>query len=271
MLKRLVIASALLISLAHLRTEAQQPTALTRFLVPLYTADTPGAYGSLWQVRTFLHYAGGAESRVTPRAFCFGVMCPLEGRLEPHRPAVPFQHLAGFPEPAILVHVETAHASEVTFSSRIRDLSRATESAGTEIPVIREDRMSATPVYLLNVPVENRFRNMLRIYALPDVQNPEVELRYYRQPASDGPRIDLDIHLLKTQRVALRTRQTTDTLNLFPALTEIGNIELMPDLMGERTIWIEVAPMTSGMRIWALLSVTNNETQQITIVTPQNK
>jgi len=32
---------------------------------------------------------------------------------------------------------------------------------------------------------------------------------------------------------------------------------------------VEIAPLTPGLRIWALLSVTNNDTQQVTIITPK--
>lgn len=38
--------------------------------------------------------------------------------------------------------------------------------------------------------------------------------------------------------------------------------------MLEDEIWIEVVPITPGLRIWAMLSVTNNETQQVTLITP---
>jgi hypothetical protein len=58
-------------------------------------------------------------------------------------------------------------------------------------------------------------------------------------------------------------------VDYYPALAEIGNIEGLPELAGETTIWVEVAPIRPGLRIWALMSVTNNVTQQVTIITPQ--
>ena len=256
---------------ASVSAAAQEAPAYTRFLLPIYTTTTPGAYGSLWQARTFIHYSGSEEASVVPRAFCYGVLCPTRGNVEPGLPAVPFQRLAGFPESAILVHVEAAYASSVTFNTRIRDLSRAADSGGTEVPAIREDEMSARAIYLLNVPVETRFRDMLRIYALPDVEAPEVDVRYYRQPDPDGSSLDLNVHRLRTERVTLRRRVSDDSLNLYPALAEIGNVELLPELRGEKAVWIEIVPVTAGLRLWALVSITNNETQQVTVVTPQRQ
>lgn len=95
-----------------------------------------------------------------------------------------------------------------------------------------------------------------------------VEVRYFSQPDASGPRIDLDVHLLRAERVRLRTRPSADILNFFPSLAEVGGVETFPELAAAKAIWIEVAPVTPGLRIWALMSITNNETQQVTIVTP---
>lgn len=45
------------------------------------------------------------------------------------------------------------------------------------------------------------------------------------------------------------------------------NCDVHP-LVGETSLWIEVVPITPGLRIWAFVSVTNNDTQQATLVTP---
>jgi len=262
----LLFTAAVLPSNAPL--QADGPVTFTRFLVPIYTPDTPGAHGSLWQVRTWIYYAGTEEAVMVPRPFCFGITCPLAGALQPDWPAVPFQHLSGFPEPAILVHIDSRFASEAAFASRVRDLSMAADSAGTEVRVVPEGEMSTGPVYLLNVPASPKFRTTLRVYALPEVQDPEVEVRYFRQPDDQGSRLDTDVVLLRTDRVRLRTRRDGGELQLYPSIVEIGALDALPELAGEDAIWIEVVPITPHLRIWALLSVTNNETQQVTVVSP---
>jgi hypothetical protein len=269
MLKRSMLATLIAIALCGGVANAQENRAYTRFLIPVYTGEIPGAFGSRWQSRTWIHYSGTELAIIVPRAGCYGIMCTPEGTLGPGEPSLPYQQLAGFPEPAILVHVESAYADDVTFATRVRDLTRLADTAGTAIPVVREDRMPAGPVYLLDIPVDRRFRQTLRLYALPEVENPEVTVRYFRQPDASGFRIDLDIHLLRTDRVTLRRHAPGFPVNYYPALAEIGNIDLMPELAGEKTIWVEVAPVTAGLRIWALMSVTNNDTQQVTIITPK--
>jgi hypothetical protein len=249
---------------------AEPTPGFTRFLVPVYALDIPGAYGSRWLSETWVRYSGTETMNMAPLPYDCAFECPLGGPVEPNWPSLRLHYLPGYPESAIVVHVETGHASEVTFDTRIRDISRATRSGGTQIPVIREDRMSTGPLYLLNVPIEPAFRNALRVYALPDVEQPEVEVRYFRQPNVEGPGLDLNIYLLRVERLTLRSRPSTEQFNVFPAVAEIGNIETFPELAGESTIWVEIVPLTPGMRAWGLISVTNNETQQVTIISPQN-
>ncbi len=250
--------------------QAQPTPGYTRVLVPVYVVNTPGAYGSLWHSETWIRYSGTETMRMAPRPYDCAFECPVGGPVEPDRPSLRLPYLAGYPESAILVHVESQHVSEVTFASRIRDVSRAALSGGTEIPVVREDRMSTGPIYLLNVPIEPRFRHTLRVYALPDVEQPEVEVRYFRQPLPSDPLTDLNLYQLRAERIALRLGPPTDHWNLSPAIAVVGNVETFPELAGESAIWVEVVPITPGLRIWGLMSITNNENQQVTIISPQD-
>ncbi|HEX6097621.1 MAG TPA: hypothetical protein VF432_14935 [Thermoanaerobaculia bacterium] len=266
----LKLVFALALSILPVTLRAESTPQYTRFLMPIHVYDVPGAYGSVWRSQTWFRYSGAEVMYMAPYPFCFAFECTLLGPVNPGRPPVPIQYLANVPDGAILVHVESAHADEVTFESRIWDVSRAALSAGTEIPVVREDRMSAGPFYFLNIPIEPRLRATMRLYALPDVEQAEVEVRYFRQPDVSGPRIDLSIRLLRVERVMLRMRPPLESWDLFPAFAEIGNIETFPELAGEPRIWVEIVPLTPGMRAWGLVSLTNNETQQVTIISPQN-
>jgi len=42
------------------------------------------------------------------------------------------------------------------------------------------------------------------------------------------------------------------------------------EIQGQDRVRIEVAPLTSGLRLWGFVSVTNNQTQHVTTVVPQN-
>lgn len=250
-----------------------QERTFTRFLLPFYVSNfnpAPGAYGSRWGAETMLHYAGSEDALMVPLPFCF-VTCPSWHVLAPGGAPFPVGVQILSAEPAIFIHVDSRYASFVTFSSRIRDLSRMTESAGTNVPVIREDQFFARPLLLLNVPIDTAFRNALRVYALPDVASPEVEVRYFRHPAPG--RVDLNLVLLRSERVSLRTTPGVFggldvELDKYPSMAERGNLQDLPEFAGEEAIWMEITPVTPGLRFWAFVSVTNNTTQEVTIITP---
>jgi len=67
--------------------------------------------------------------------------------------------------PARLLYVPKEHAENVTFNSRVLDVTRNARSQGTEIPVVRSAEIKHRRIVLLNVPVVSRFRNTLRIYS----------------------------------------------------------------------------------------------------------
>ena len=240
------------------------PVTFTRFLVPFRHLPLPGAFGSLWEVDTWFHYSGTEPVFFVPAPYCrFGV-CFFAFNVDMFGVALPVDNLGDGP---VLFHVDSRYASKLTFGSRIRDLSRQDQSAGTEIPVVREDRMSAEPLYLVNVPVESNFRDMLRVYALPEVDDPVVDVSYYERLNEFF--VDQASHVpLRTERVRLRSFGPTGDYLLTPSLAEIPGIEGLPEVVGKKALWIEVKPVTPGLRIWAFVSITNNTTQQVTLVTP---
>jgi hypothetical protein len=242
----------------------------TRYLIPIIQNEMTGAFGSRWQVDTWFYYSGADPEKgpiVIPSPFCrhgicfFGIHLLVDGEYQP-LPVEPNFYTGS----AVLLHVESQYTEGFTFASRIRDVSRERDSAGTEIPIVREDRISEETVHLLNVPRLAKFRNMLRIYALPEVANPEVEVRYYRMTE----RLSLVVSRtpLRTERVRLRTYPAMQGFLLHPSLAEIPGFESAPELAGETALWIDVVPITPGLRIWAFVSITNNDTQQVTLVTP---
>ncbi|HET9866941.1 MAG TPA: hypothetical protein VFQ06_06590, partial [Nitrospira sp.] len=182
---RIPILFAALLSVSGMTLAADD----VRFLVPIVAHNVSGAFGSAWTADTWFHYRGTTDAEMTPRPFCFGIPCVDVLLVEPGFAPMPLQRtFAG--ELALLIHVDREHAHDFQFVSRIRDVSRSDRWAGSAVPVIREDAMATDTVRLLNVPIDSSFRNVLRVYALPDVPQAEVELRHYRMP--DFQRHDAD-------------------------------------------------------------------------------
>jgi hypothetical protein len=254
-------------------------TPFKRFLVPLYTDPVRGTFGSLWEVTTWFQYSGTETFEMIPESAVCAVLCTGPGELVSGSTA-PLPLMPVFAnESGVLMHVPRSHAAEMTFGSRVRDASRDLESAGTEVPVVPEDDMTSSPLYLLNVPVGPNARATLRIYALPEYPSPEVEVRYFRMPRrTPGGNLDgIGIILLRNERVQLRTYPATrpypanQAYLLHPSFAAIANFETLPEILGRESVWIEVVPVTEGLPIWAFVSVTNNTTQQVTLVTPMRK
>lgn len=235
----------------------------TRFLVPFVdNLPQPGAFGSRWEARTWLYNAGDQNVALTPTPACGGVCGPVA--IIP--PALPipttlFGQYAG-DSPAVLVHVDGRYGDALRFESRVRDAARASDSAGTEVPVVREDRFSGGVLELLNVPRQGPFRLMLRVYALPECTNPIVTVRYY----------DMGTQLLFSEQLALRSYPLITTVPgvvaYAPSSITRGDIEHVAALAATDVMRIEILPASAGLRFWAFASVTNNDTQQVTLVTP---
>ena len=111
----------------------------SRFLLPVFhSAPVHGAYGSLWESDTRIHYSGAQEAEIVPRTLCLAIQClNIAGVLSADTPVTPMRPLGASEYPSgALVHVESEHASQVTLFSRIRDISRLYDGAGTEVPVM---------------------------------------------------------------------------------------------------------------------------------------
>ena len=138
-------------------------------------------------------------------------------------------------------------APELAFALRARDVSRQAEGYGTEIPVVRESEMYVNrPIALLGVPVSAGYRAKLRIYSF--------------SPGHAGV-----------------TVQNGTGVNVGLTRTCSGNACASTPWYGEYDLPAGTAPRVNVFvhagagPAWAFITVTNNETQQITTITPQGK
>jgi hypothetical protein len=147
-------------------------------------------------------------------------------------------------------------ANDVAFSLRVRDVSRVAEGFGTEVPVVRErDLFRNQTISLLDVPLDPRYRAKLRVYGLdpfPASIAAQARVRIVRADGSET-----------VSAVALARSCNGNDCADKPGY---GAIDLPAGAAGERVdVFVDLMPDTPG---WAFLSVTNNETQQVTLVLP---
>lgn len=147
----------------------------------------------------------------------------------------------------IALIVPRSEADMLSTTLRVRDVSRVAEGFGTEIPTVREHEMFRDAVItLVDVPVDPRYR---------------VKVRFYAWEAGGAG----------TLRAGAASYPFTLARNCTTALgcaavPYYAELDLPADALDERVnLSVE---MPAGSLAWAFASVTNNATQQVTIVTP---
>jgi hypothetical protein len=233
-------------------------TTWTRFLVPLPPGVTPGANGAQWTTKT----TGLLRSRID----LYPTGCEWIVVLCPTRPlmplGVPFDLGAsqlvgeGLGE---FVYVRSQDASQLSVNSRVWDASRVTETAGSEIPIPRDDDFTSTTNVLLGIPVATQYRHTLRVYDLDGVDGARVAIRIYANGES-APRISTTRTLAKYPSAVQTTEQL---LPSHPASLQLDPAQLV-SLTGATSMRIEIEPLDEGSRIWSFVSVTNNDTHHVT-------
>ena len=242
-------------------------------MLPVVTRSAVvGAHGSLWQLelrmvnRTKLALVPGIDIfPLEPRCAGCDAPIPFDRMIEP-RIAMPL--IDNDRPPVQLVWIDKDLANHLSFSLRVRDLSRQAESWGTEIPIVH-DRDFAHDIRLLDVPLQPRFRQLLRLYTPSYVGCCRTTVRFF---AADGtPLAERPVDLIRPNGSLgglvppPYLRDGSRNFPLQPAYAEL-DLATIPELAAQTSIWIEAG---ASFRIWGFVSVTNDATQQVTTITPQ--
>ncbi|HEX8154819.1 MAG TPA: hypothetical protein VF698_16925, partial [Thermoanaerobaculia bacterium] len=158
-------------------------SAVEPVIFPMLT-ELGGGFGSRWSTEATI--LNGSLSPVIPYNAVYPMtLCspiPCDRVLMPNR----YLHFDGGQYPhGALMYVPRDLAPLMDYSLRVRDLTKSAETAGVELPVIREkDLIERPPTYrLLDVPAGPNFRTKVRIYALDVTPNALVNVS--AQPAKD--------------------------------------------------------------------------------------
>jgi hypothetical protein len=150
----------------------------------------------------------------------------------------------------------------IAASLRVSEKTRRSEDHGVEIPVVRRDDFAEDSIALLGVPNDPKFRLTLRIYGLdrgPDFVNVFV----LRNGGQGG-----NLYRLPLQHSNSPFEPSYAIFTDFPPRATTNEEELTVLVEVPRDNGGEVIP---GTPIWAFITVTNNDTQHITTVTPQQE
>lgn len=259
----IIFAVAALLALPAF-VSGQGSDSFERVLLPLVVSGEPlpGAHGSSWMTFVSAHNAGSTAYRIKP-----GRIFDMPGENAWYITPGASQSFAPITlyaaQPLFLyVRAEGGNGTNnfVHFQLRAQDLSRQLLTWGTEIPVIREKDVFTSVAQLLSVPTDDRFRVALRVIDYDIVANRKIHYRIFDFASAAA---------LAEGDLTLTTAADAQYPEFMPGWG--GFLDLIgahPQLRAAETLRIELTP-EPGLRYWAFVSVTNNETQHITLITPE--
>jgi hypothetical protein len=141
-------------------------------------------------------------------------------------------------------------------SLRVWEVSRQGENHGVEIPVVRREDFDEESIALVSVPTDPKFRLTLRIYGLN--QGSQVV-----NVSFDGRTVAVPMYWSNSP--------FHPSYAVFTDFTPLPGNTILPFI----NVLVEVprgpgGAVIPGTPIWAFITVTNNETQAITTITPQH-
>ncbi|MEA2336694.1 MAG: hypothetical protein QOE82_701 [Thermoanaerobaculia bacterium] len=223
---------------------AADPAVFEPILFPL-SFQGPGALGSQWTTESFLHANGSLVFfRDAPPCNGCGTMLTV-GTRQLINNGNPWGHV---------LYVLRGRVPVLEFASRIRDTSRQSQTAGTEVPVVHE-RDFRSDLYFMNIPADPRYRVALRLWSLGDYPQFLVA-----NGINSEPRIPVSVSRIPGTDMWFGSADMTPLLtgNFNPTIITVVPSGGYP-----------VVSSTFYPPIWGMLSITNNETQQVTIVSPK--
>jgi hypothetical protein len=219
-----------------------------------------GAQGADWRTETVVRSDAPIRVPTEPLVY-FELLLP---DLQAFTPLAPGVHVP-FPqesvEGGVYFYAPLGLEKRLTYKSHILDRSRSTTDRGTELPVVRVED-TAAEIRLMDVPLGPLFRTRLRIYDFDTVEDREIQVLITK---ADGTLIH---HQLAVTRVPpcvtppcamYRSPFVAIDLSSISALANAGEVD------------ITIRAETNDARLWAFASVSNNETQRVTLYTPLHK
>lgn len=232
---------------------APEGSSIDRILIPLATTTIPGAFGSLWSAELYLRNDG--DHPVT-------IWSPAQHSLSgpvvvpPHTDSSASDLRLNITPSEAILHVQKRSDTTIRMNLRVRDLSRSSLSAGTEVPLVREVDASPQAIDMLNVPMDSRFRAMVRIFDVAGAYNRRARVSVFPM-GNDAEICSADLTLASRDG-----RQDAYS----PGIAVIGSLSAFCPQAAPGPVRVHLETLDDGIRLWGFASVTNNETQEVTTI-----
>jgi hypothetical protein len=239
-----------------------------QYLIPVAGNNTSGSNGSLWTTELTIHnprdkeltiigdVCSGLPFLTPPCAPSFTLPAGISSKID----LTPRQGSEG----VFLYVPKDLNYGPTPMTLRVRDLTKSAVSFGTEIPIVRTTEF-AQLVIITDVPADVRHRATLRIYNANEYPR-DVVMRVYTLEGQQP----IEERAVKLDGIVPIVFNPTP---LHPGYAQIDPLTPAVRAAAER-VRIEIFdPLASIVSpppppLWALVSITNNDTQQVTTITP---
>ncbi|MDQ3282282.1 MAG: hypothetical protein M3Q69_12830 [Acidobacteriota bacterium] len=169
----------------------------------------------------------------------------------------------------LILHPRDEDAQQIEIQASFGERRRHAGTAGVELPIARDDDFRSIRFGFPLVRFEGGYetptvRTLLRIYSLDPApgQQVRVELQPLYRPA---------------QRIADRAAVVTlapGDAGPFPLHPSFAQVDLQREFAGygQGTVRVDVVPLPNGNvtpRVWAFVTITHNQTNEVTVISPQ--
>ena len=221
-------------------------------VVPVNPGTITGANGTQWVTTLWISNGSDNDSTID----CDASPCPTLKAHSTMQLSVP--PYSGLKQNGFILKLHSGFIPNLvppdalSVELRATDSSTAPHSAGTEIPVARPSDFKKTTLTLPQVPVNGHSRALLRLYGLP---NGTATVRIIGLTTNST---------LSETTVALSGWTPLPGGATPPSYAELPLPATTP---GDDAVRIEVVP-SSGLAVWGFVSVTDNVSEQFTIISP---
>lgn len=234
---------------------APDPAAFDRVLFPVFFSG-PGAFGSFWETHAAIeNRANGFVGEWRTLTEDPSIPCtrpiPCLGPVHPGAAAYAVPSLFSRPQ-GLLYFPERRNAASLRYALHVLDTSRSAQDLGTQIAVVTP-RQTTYDISLLDIPTDARYRRTLRIFDIDGVERSvTVFVLPMGQPAPGT-----------AFSVALSTgcgQTPCDT----PAFASVNLDPIVANFAGVTAVRVHVSSPMHDARLFAVATVTNNDTQHVT-------
>jgi hypothetical protein len=217
----------------------------------------PGAFGTVWHGEFWIANDSDSDIYSLQGAIC-QLGCP------PARIPVGFHGRVPLDNQDIdggaLIYLPVTAAGQVSMSARVLEITRRAQPTGFSVPVVRESEYFRRPVTFLGIPNTSGSRASLRIYDPSGNPGAAFTIEFL---ASDGRTVGA----MRVITTGGQPDRLAPASVYWPAVAKLHDIGSSPDLAPDAPYHLRIRPEAAERPFWAFVTVTDNDTQHVLVIT----